>query len=224
MYMLDPCVVRGADHSKLRRAYYITCGRCGYGHKQAHNFDKTEHGVDDNITMRRVHDKLEAQGWEMGKRPIDARCPDCVKELKSARIVAMAEKQFKQRSSSMVSPVPLKGKAKSESTAAPSNENTKTPELGRQDRRVIFSKLESVYGSEDTGYTYDWTDAKVAADLGTKLEWVQQVREENFGPATDPAHQMLLAEARAWRERTIQFENSLATFKLECQRLYERGE
>lgn len=54
-------------------------------------------------------------------------------------------------------------------------------EMGREDRRLIFAKIDEVYLDERTGYSPGWTDKRVAEDLGVPLAWVQTLREENFG-------------------------------------------
>ena len=50
------------------------------------------------------------------------------------------------------------------------------------DRRVIIAKLNDLYVDEATGYRDDWNDAMVAKDLGAPIEWVREIRDENFGP------------------------------------------
>lgn len=65
--------------------------------------------------------------------------------------------------------------------------NTKQPaEAPRQpnfdEKRIIFTKLEEIYIDERTGYSGNWTDQKVADDLGIPRKWVEDMREANFGP------------------------------------------
>lgn len=54
-------------------------------------------------------------------------------------------------------------------------------QMERDDRRVIFAKIDELY--DTNGYVAPWTDRKVAEDLGVPQAWVEQVREEMFGPA-----------------------------------------
>jgi hypothetical protein len=54
--------------------------------------------------------------------------------------------------------------------------------MGKTERRIIFAKLNDVYLDEKVGYADDWSDAKVAQDLGVPVEWVALVREPDFGP------------------------------------------
>lgn len=55
-------------------------------------------------------------------------------------------------------------------------------QMTRMDRRVIIAKLNDLYVDEATGYRDDWNDAMVAKDLGAPIEWVREIRDENFGP------------------------------------------
>jgi chromosome segregation ATPase len=54
--------------------------------------------------------------------------------------------------------------------------------MDRTDRRLVFSRLNELYVDEKTGYSADWTDAKVAQDLGVPVDWIAEVREADFGP------------------------------------------
>jgi len=53
--------------------------------------------------------------------------------------------------------------------------------MTRDDRRIIFEKLNEVYVNDKVGYDKGWTDEKVATDLGVPRAWVRLIREENFG-------------------------------------------
>lgn len=55
----------------------------------------------------------------------------------------------------------------------------------RDDRRLIFAKLEEVYLDESRGYDNGWTDHRVSTDLGVPRAWVELIRNENFGPTKD---------------------------------------
>lgn len=54
-------------------------------------------------------------------------------------------------------------------------------QMSRDDRRVIFAKLNDVYIDESKGYDGGWSDQRVAKDLGVPLAWVKEIRQENFG-------------------------------------------
>jgi hypothetical protein len=67
--------------------------------------------------------------------------------------------------------------------------------MSRDDRRIIYAKLNDVYVGPDAGYATGWTDQKVATDLGVAREWVAEVREDLFGPVkSNPELDALLAE------------------------------
>lgn len=55
-------------------------------------------------------------------------------------------------------------------------------QMSRDDRRIVFEKLNEVYIDEKQGYSAPWTDEKVSVDLGVPRAWIAQVREEMFGP------------------------------------------
>ena len=59
---------------------------------------------------------------------------------------------------------------------------TLTPTMTKEDRRIIFSEIDSHYLDEKRGYDRDWDDVKVAAGLKVSVEWVSAIREDNFGP------------------------------------------
>lgn len=54
--------------------------------------------------------------------------------------------------------------------------------MTREEKRVIFAKLNDVYLDEKSGYSEGWGDGRVAHDLGVALEWVRLIREDSFGP------------------------------------------
>ena len=75
-------------------------------------------------------------------------------------------------------------------------------QMQRDDRRIIFEKLNEVYLDEKQGYASPWTDDKVSKDLGVPRAWVSNVREEMFGPiATNSSIEEAL---KAVREVTVE--------------------
>jgi hypothetical protein len=59
---------------------------------------------------------------------------------------------------------------------------TEPPKMGRDERRLVFEKLNEHYVSEAVGYGDGWSDKKIAEELGCPRKWVEDVREEMFGP------------------------------------------
>lgn len=53
--------------------------------------------------------------------------------------------------------------------------------MTKEDRRIIFSEIDSHYLDELRGYAKDWDDERVAAGLKVSIEWVRAIREDNFG-------------------------------------------
>ncbi len=69
-------------------------------------------------------------------------------------------------------------------------------EMSREDRRIIFAKLNEVYG--DGGYVAPWTDAALGKDLGVSPAWVRDIRAEFFGPeGSNPQYDACIAACDA---------------------------
>ena len=54
--------------------------------------------------------------------------------------------------------------------------------MGRDERRLVFEKLNEHYISESAGYANGWSDKRIAEELGCPRKWIEDVREEMFGP------------------------------------------
>lgn len=50
------------------------------------------------------------------------------------------------------------------------------------DRRIVFEKIGDVYVDPKIGYSKDWTDQRIAVELGCPRAWVSEVREQFYGP------------------------------------------
>lgn len=168
----------------LRPGVKIVCSSCG----KTKVFRK--HG-----TIHPVHaaNVFRNEGWAVGAGPRADKCPDCVSGLGHAKPKPEPVKDLKELASAIVA------KEKVEEVAPPAPV-VETPhpvhvdqpapppsEMTKADRRVINAKLEDVYLDETTGYKGDWTDEKVAVDLGVSVLWVEELREQNFGPAKNVA-------------------------------------
>jgi len=193
-----PCTVFYGG--KAARGLAITCGKCGREERQHFAVMQQSGKDDDNIVERLATRKFE--GWKIGKSPGQHRCPDCVARAAQMRYVH-AEKEG----------------------ITPMLTTTPPREMSRTDRRLIFAKLEEAYGDEKTDYQRDWTDDRVAKDLGTPVAWVRLVREENFGPlATNPEIDRVLDEARKWRADVLTLVERTTTLLAESRKLGTRGE
>lgn len=170
----------------LRPGVKITCSSCG----KTKVFRK--HG-----TIHPVHaaNVFRNEGWAVGAGPRADKCPDCVTGLGHAKPKPEPVKDLKELASAIIA------KEKVEEVAPPApvveaphpvtvagNITAASPsEMTKADRRVINAKLEDVYLDETTGYKGEWTDEKVAVDLGVSVLWVSELREQNFGPAKNVA-------------------------------------
>jgi hypothetical protein len=137
--------------------------------------------------------------------------------LASSKIIALAtrkpieqpkEKNLSDGMTDMRSqPDPKPARAKPQATAPaggqghlqPSAVTVEPPrEMSRDDRRVVFSKLDEVYIDESKGYGNGWSDHRVAIDLGVPRAWIATIREEMFGPDKSNAEaRELVQEAKA---------------------------
>lgn len=102
-----------------------------------------------------IQKKFEQKGWSIGANPKWDHCPECTRKQKAVilKVVNHAAQELE----------------------------SKPREMSRDDRRVIFAKLDEVYLDEQRGYERGWSDQKVATDLGVPRKWVEVIRSENFG-------------------------------------------
>lgn len=157
--------IQRADHGARQRATEIRCGACG---EKDHVINTSNNKV---LPSTMVEKKFQQAGWAVGAGPAADRCPACVAKLRGPKpALKIVPKP---------TPVAEEVVQMQEAAAAP------PPPMTREDRRVIFEKLNEVYVDEKTGYDRGWSDKRIAEDLGTKRAWVQQVRDEMFGPARD---------------------------------------
>lgn len=157
----------------------LTCVRCG---NPGEILDRTNGGMPPVMIEKLFRQK----GWEIGASEKHDYCPDCVEirrtERRASRVkplnstIIAAGKAFVVPSKP---PITLP-QQEPDMSAAPAPDN-----MTRDNRRIIFSKLQEVYADEAQGYHTPWTDQAVSKDLGCPLAWVIQIREENFGPAAD---------------------------------------
>jgi hypothetical protein len=71
------------------------------------------------------------------------------------------------------------------------------PQMTKEDRRIIFSEIDSHYLDETRGYNKDWNDERVAKSLNVPLAWVRGIREDNFGPEKDESVDTEVEKLRA---------------------------
>lgn len=158
-----------------RHGFRITCAGCGTC--------RTVNGqsMGNKLAAQMLAKKFRVEGWIVGTRAEDDRCPDCVR------------KDERKRALANIRVVPT---AETAPAADPPRE------MSRDEKRLIFGKLNEVFLDETRGYDAGWSDKRVAEDLGVPRAWVAAVRDENFGPdnSSDEAHQVV-AEAKAGVEK-----------------------
>ncbi|MCD9817619.1 hypothetical protein [Bradyrhizobium japonicum] len=171
------------DDGKLVRGVIARCGApgCEAAIPLAVNTLQNSRGDDSEIEWRFIARKLEAKGWHVGRSRTAHRCPRCHNAAKFSTI-----KKSRDAGEDVLSPSPMVKKG----NAMP-NGNAMTEKLTvvkdnmrvmtREDRRIVFEKLNEVYVNDKIGYGNGWTDEKVATDLGVPRAWIKLIRDENFG-------------------------------------------
>lgn len=157
--------------------YLIRCSKCGEIEKISTN-NRSGSMPPEGLAAR-----FRSKGWTVGNREgsdICARCVNSEKNKKSLKQLATAYLE-KQEATNVVQLI------HQTITAEPPREMT------REDRRLVFAKIDEVYLDEKQGYSTGWSDKKVAQDLGVPQAWVKSIREENFGVegANEDFRQML---------------------------------
>lgn len=128
------------------------------------------------------------RGWKVGQRPKNDRCPACNGLSYQASEDVVNDNREAELSKSNVEPLKPKATLKDLSQLTRELVRADAPEEPtREERRIIFAKLQDVYIDETKGYDVGWTDHKVATDLAVPRAWVAKIRDENFGPAKDNA-------------------------------------
>lgn len=186
--------VHRADAGPAQSAMEITCGSCG----------KTGHIINSGtlkvVPSAIVEKKFSDRGWIIGGSPKADRCPECAAKLGAAK----RHSKSGQKKEKVVADIPPL-------------EPDQPREMTREQRRIIFLKLEEHYLDEAAGYDRGWSDKRVAEDLGVPRAWVAEIRDQNFGPAKDneDVRDLLAAQERLGQE--------VASFMADLGALTKRG-
>jgi hypothetical protein len=124
------------------------------------------------LPMEAIEQKFTRKGWIVGDSPKYDLCPACALKIKERPNLKIVAKEPEPQPTERV--------------------------MQREDRRIIFEKLNETYINEKTGYDAGWSDHRVATELGCPRKWVETVREEMFGSiGTSPEMAEFLSEAES---------------------------
>ena len=82
--------------------------------------------------------------------------------------------------------------------------------MTKEDRRIIFSEIDSHYLDEKRGYDKEWNDERIATGLRIPLDWVSTIRDDNFGPEKGDT---LDAEVEALRAPSAEAQKLIDTMR-----------
>lgn len=154
----DKKVIGSAPGNSGTPAYIIRCMEC----KREEIIRAGKPSGSLNLSF--LNKKFSRMGWDLGRNAEHDTCPECIalkrKKLSSNNGVKIM---------SNITPIaPIKAEEPLQMT--------------KEDRRIIFAKIDENYIDETSGYSAEWSDEKIAKDLNVPRAWVSQIREENFGP------------------------------------------
>jgi hypothetical protein len=173
--------------SKLARSFTERSEKHGSNYRVVAAVTCRECGIEDVIGIKAaaalmppiaIAKKFAQRGWDIGQNEHWDTCPKCIAKKKEKPALKIVPK-IEQVVDTMMKAEPPRT-------------------MSREDRRIVFEKLNGVYLDEKRGYDTGWSDHKVAIDLGVPRAWVEQVREEMFGPVnSNPEIQEFLEGVKA---------------------------
>lgn len=137
-----------------------------------------------------IEKKFAQRGWEIGSNQHWDICPECIAKKKQEKPALKIVPKPEEKISLVVKAEPPRT-------------------MGREDRRIVFEKLNGVYLDEKRGYDSGWSDHKVSVDLGVPRVWVEQVREEMFGPASNPEMEQFVKAAAELQDIKAQLASAM---------------
>lgn len=181
------------------RGYQIECGNCHAIATAAVN-TFTNHEKEEAFVVS----KFRGMAWKVGNSAQQNRCPGCFAKIRNAAANKSGEnKVVILHPDAAVNP---------------------PQSMGRDDRRIIFEKLNEVYVSEKVGYGDGWTDKRVSTELGCALAWVKTVRDEMFGPeGANESIRATIAEAQSIFTEIKEVGGRAETIVDELKKLVERA-
>lgn len=198
---------QAANPSGRGPTWAIVCGECGTM-RTIPGSNELGHATARDLLPQ----KATRLGWAVGKREADHRCPACINRAAQARRRTLRVIKEESAMGTAVAAEPPR-------------------QMQREDRRIIISKLDEVYIDESVGYSGDWSDERVAEDLGVPRAWVSTIREENFGPevseddaaigALRTQHDALAARLKAQDEEHARLGAQIITSRADVKKLGE---
>lgn len=164
---------RSLDGQIFNRGLVIRCSCCGI--TDARPVPRQSNTCDQSFADRIFRNK----GWEVGRSRKEDVCPECVKQRQEARQSMRKAKELVIMPAQII---PINKKTEESQMQTNKAISAEPRQMTRDDRRLIFGKIDEVYVDANEGYGKGWTDQKVATDLGIPVAWVRTIREENFGP------------------------------------------
>ncbi|MGY3278179.1 hypothetical protein [Bradyrhizobium sp. S3.7.6] len=201
---------------KRVRGIIARCGKCQAAAPLPVNTQGNNKGNDDEIEWRFIARKLEAKGWQVGKRHQDHRCPRC----QSVAKLTVAEMKPRPGNMQLV-----KEALMNNTTVTPPKPTPAVPRtMTRDDKNIIYEKLKEVYVSDKVGYGDGWSDQRVATDLGVPRGWVATIRDEFFGEEiTSEVTRKMIAEARELITKVRQLYGEVGVKYVELGALADRA-
>lgn len=160
---------------KTLKGARIVCSSCE-AHQEYYNHQGT-------VSTEHLEKEFARKGWYVGatnKKDICPTCRDRRTHKNTVHQLHIPEAINRKAEETMTINVKPTIVSSEPTTNVPAVIPPKA--MDRTERRLVFAKLNEVYMDETSGYSEDWTDAKVAADLGVPVAWVSEVRDADFGP------------------------------------------
>lgn len=115
--------------------------------------------------------RVHAAGWETGKRVL---CPSCKSKKKEKGAMP---KPVERPTLAAVWP---KG-------GEPANDAPAASDAAKKAKRMVYMALEDYYDDARKGYKPGHSDASIAKELDVAEAFVAKIREEDFGPISEPS-------------------------------------
>jgi hypothetical protein len=168
------------DEGRRTRGVIVRCP-CGRSEPLPVNPQQGYTANDGDAEFRFITKKMEGRGWRIGVRRRDHRCPKCAAMKAAPPNFANAPHATFSKALNSHPSTKVLANMTQQHLPPPKLAADNTREMTREDRRIIFEKLQDSYLDDTVGYTKDWSDEKVALDLNVPRAWVVTLRKENFG-------------------------------------------